>query len=361
MSALTRQGNIYIASSENIRQYITKTPNGNKIKVPKNWEADPILVYQFGDFPPTIPADHHPDNCRLIVARLPYNGDRNEDFLTCAPLCSSHNKSTRNMSSNLLSVAPNAEDLEREGQSLLGQMYARQPDWVGGAISKYDAGFLAGLVRHLDARRIVEVGVASGWSSGVMIAAQKGVGHVTGIDLSPTYYLDPSHPTGAVVSELFPDQAHRFTLLTGACAFEIVGQIGSVDFAFIDGHHKHPWAALDLISLLPRLERGAWVGLHDLSLCHKPEQNHSNRGPFYLYYMWPGRKLRSTQEPTMIGAIHLEEEPMDYLPFLCEILHTPWELDLTPEQKAAFLAFTKAHFDATQQSMLRQAIGSSQE
>jgi hypothetical protein len=36
-------------------------------------------------------------------------------------------------------------------------------------------------------------------------------------------------------------------------------------------------------------------------------------------------------------------------------------LDLTPEQKAAFLAFTKAHFDATQQSMLRQAIGSSQE
>jgi predicted O-methyltransferase YrrM len=251
---------------------------------------------------------------------------------------------------------PIAPTLEYHGERLLAAMYAAQPLWVGGAISKYDSGFLAGLVHHTQARRIVEIGVASGWSSAAMLLAQDGQGHVTGIDLSPDYYLDSKHKTGAVVGAMVPDHTQHFTLIAGQCAFETPWPLGNFDFAFIDGNHRHPWTVLDLISLLPKLERGAWVALHDVNLCRKPAQDHGNRGPFYLYHMWPGPRLHSTQDPTMIGAILLEADPVSYLPFLCELLHTPWEVKLPAKQAKAFADFAAQHFDTDQAEALKQAF-----
>lgn len=189
-----------------------------------------------------------------------------------------------------------------------------------------------------------------------MLLAQNGRGTLTGIDISPTYYLDPARATGAVVTEVLPEHAGRFTLRTGRCAFEVTKDLGPLDFAFIDGHHKHPWAMLDLIALLPRLKPHAWVALHDVNLCRKPSQNHSNRGPFYLYHMWPGAKLHSTQEPTMIGAIQMEADPMVHLPLLCEMLHTPWEVALSEAQIAALVSFAEVHLKDDQQEMFKQAV-----
>jgi len=251
---------------------------------------------------------------------------------------------------------PTAQALEYLGAHLLTPMYARQPDWVGGAISKYDSSFLAGLVHHIRARHIVEIGVASGWSSAAMLLAQGDQGQVTGIDLSPGYYLDPSRPTGGVVAEIFPGHVPRFSLLTGHCAFETTWPPDIYDFAFIDGNHRHPWTVLDLITLLPRLQRGSWVALHDVNLCRRPAQEHGNRGPFYLFHMWPGPKIHSTQDPTMIGAILLAGDPAGYLPFLCEILHTPWEVSLTTAQARAFADFADHSFPSGQGEALKHAF-----
>jgi predicted O-methyltransferase YrrM len=227
-----------------------------------------------------------------------------------------------------------AQDIEARGAQALGTDFlSNRPAWVSGNISDYDSRFLAGLVSFANPRRLVEIGVASGWSSAVVLkalATADGQRTLAGIDLSPDYYLDPSIPTGRAVQDSVPDLAANYRLLTGRLAFDVMPEVGSIDFAFIDGHHMHPWATLDMLSVLPFLERGRWVAMHDLNLCTLERHAHRNRGPFYLFYMWPDQKLHSTQQPTMIGAVVLDRSPADYLPALLEILYTPWEVDVDP-------------------------------
>lgn len=239
--------------------------------------------------------------------------------------------------------------LESVGSGLIdGAFLDRRPSWIGGQISHIDCAFLSGLVQHVRPQNIVEIGVASGWSSAVLLHSLKATGaaefRLSGIDLFPEFYLDKSIPTGRAVSEVTPELQTHFNLLTGRVAFEAMGDVGKVDFAFIDAHHMHPWATIDMISVLPFIEKGRWVAMHDLNLCGIERHKHTNRGPFYLFYLWPDQKIYSTQKRTMIGAVLLEREPQHYLPGLLEILYTPWEIRLDDPVVDSFVAFVRSHY-----------------
>jgi predicted O-methyltransferase YrrM len=240
-----------------------------------------------------------------------------------------------------------AAGIEARGDNTFATLESEKPDWVGGAISNVDARFLAGLLHYSGARNAVEIGVASGWSSAVMLKSMEidfPLFQMHGVDLSPTYYLDKSKDTGAVVSEVMPHLVSQYNLHLGNCAFDAMADIGSVDFAFIDGHHMHPWATIDFISVLPYLSRGRWVVMHDLNLCTYERHRHTQRGPFYLFYLWPDQKLHSTQVPPMIGGVVLERDPEDYLPFLLEVLYTPWEMHPGETVIQGFLTFVGQKF-----------------
>jgi hypothetical protein len=239
-------------------------------------------------------------------------------------------------------------DLESRGVRALGpDFFSTRPTWLKGNISEYDARFLAGLAHFSNPRRVVEIGVASGWSSVVLLKALstlEGDRKVTGIDLSPSFYLDNSIPTGQAVQEAVPELKPNYNLITGRFAMDVMPEVGKVDFAFIDGNHMHPWATLDALSVLPFMDRGCWIALHDLNLCTRERHRHQNRGPFYLFYMWPDNKLHSTQTPTMIGAIALDRPPVEYLSTLLEVLYTPWEVDVNATELSKLTALIKAHF-----------------
>lgn len=227
------------------------------------------------------------------------------------------------------------------------EFLARCPEWVGGNISQYDSRFLAGLANLGDVKSVAEIGVASGWSSAVLLKALDtlpGNRKVTGIDLSEHFYLDKNIPTGRAVEEVVPERLESYDLKTGRLAFDVMDEVGAIDFAFIDGHHMHPWATLDMLSLLPHISRQCWVAMHDLNLCTIERHKHMNRGPFYLFYMWPDHKLHSTQEPTMIGAVLLEREPQDYLPLLLELLYTPWEVNVDDATLDRLAGYIGRHF-----------------
>lgn len=239
--------------------------------------------------------------------------------------------------------------LEAQGRAILTPAFrARRPSWVGGEISAADCVFLAGLVASTGARNVVEIGVASGWSSAVILHALESAGManyaVNGIDLSPTFYLDASRPTGAAVAEMLPELEGHYVLHTGRLAYEVTPELGPIGLGFIDANHLHPWATLDLIALLPFLSAGAWVAMHDINLCRFPRHKHRNRGPFYLFGSWPGARLNSTEALPMIGAVLLERQPADYLDVLCEILATPWETKLSAETLGLLSSFVTVHF-----------------
>lgn len=243
-----------------------------------------------------------------------------------------------------------SEGLEARSAGLIdAEFKAARPTWIGGNISDYDVSFLSGLVSFARPRQSVEIGVASGWSSAVLLhtlAQTHGTDshRLHAIDLFPDFYLKPEYKTGQAVSEAVPQYLPNYSLHTGRIALDAMADVGRVEFAFIDAHHYHPWAALDFLAVLPFMEKGRWVAFHDINLCTFERHKHTNRGPFYMFHLWQDTKLQSTQNPSMIGAVMLDRQPEQYLRDLLEILHTPWELTLSDEDVNSITSFVGTHF-----------------
>jgi predicted O-methyltransferase YrrM len=220
------------------------------------------------------------------------------------------------------------DDLGR-AQSL--ELMAKRPDWAVASISEYDAAFLYGAVKELKPVKVLEVGVASGWGSCLIMHALKaaGVDQFTfyGVDIASRFFYDEKYATGGCVEQMMPELLTQYHLQTDCVIADVIESIGGdIDFAFIDANHMHPWAALDMLAILPFMCSGSYIALHDLSLCRKEDQLHKNRGPKYLYEGWEEEKAHSVQTPTMIGVIRTGSDPNRMLAVIEDVLYTPWEV-----------------------------------
>jgi len=251
--------------------------------------------------------------------------------------------------------------VDRIGAPIAGDLWRRQPRWAVASISDVDAAFVAGLVKQLRTRKVIEIGVASGWGSCVILAALEAAGvddaELHGIDIAQRFFYDAAYETGQCVREAMPRWLDRYHLTTGFTAGECVRNVGAgIDFAFIDAHHMHPWATLDLLATMPFLEAGSWVALHDLNLSRKEDQEHRNRGPKYLFEGWDGDRLHSVQQPTMVGAIRMPEDAAGALPVLLDILYTPWELPVESRASEAVCAIVEGSYGPEWGSRFRRAV-----
>ena len=247
------------------------------------------------------------------------------------------------------------------GSPLVHELWPKQPAWAVASISVDDAAFFAGFVVETRPQKLVEVGVASGWGSCVLLHALRSAGldasELYGVDVEDRFFYDAAYATGQCVTEVMPECAPRYRLLTGVTIGECAPQVGGgVDFAFIDAHHMHPWATLDLLAVMPFMKPGSWVALHDLNLSRKEDQEHRNRGPKYLFEGWDGDKAHSTQEPTMAGAIRLSGNPSGHLPLLLDILYTPWELPVEARATEAVSAVLEGAYGPSWAAKFRRAV-----
>ena len=246
------------------------------------------------------------------------------------------------------------------GAPLVRRLWPRQPAWAVASISEIDASFFAGLVVETRPRKLVEIGVASGWGSCVLLEALTSAGladsELYGVDIADRFFYDAAYATGQCVADVMPDRLSRYRLLTGVTIGECATQIGgNVDFVFIDAHHMHPWAVLDLLAVMPSCKPETWIAMHDLNLSRKEDQEHHNRGPKYLFEAWDGDKVHSVEEPTMAGAIRLSADVSAHLPLLLDVLYTPWELAVETHRLEAIFAILERSYGASWTAKFRRA------
>lgn len=139
-----------------------------------------------------------------------------------------------------------------------------KPTWCHGDQTKVDAATLIAFARYKQNGRFLEIGTSAGEGSAALLyGARHGSATLKGLDLAGRVYYDKSRCVGDVVAEAVPDLKDRYTPLTGVMSNHVLQLEGPFDLVHIDAAHSHPWAVVDLLFALTRMEPGAVVLFHD--------------------------------------------------------------------------------------------------
>lgn len=164
-----------------------------------------------------------------------------------------------------------------------------------GGINDIAAGFLRQQCMDWQINKSIEIGVASGYGSSIILGAGSSEHH--GVDVSPRFYLDSSFPTGALALE-----DHRLCLHIGTLQ-NVISELPPANLIYIDADHRHPRPSVDLWNLVvgQKINYPFLLILDDIGLAYQYRQKlFSNRGPFVL-----GQSLNSKFKPKFSPKINL--------------------------------------------------------
>ncbi len=143
-----------------------------------------------------------------------------------------------------------------------------------------------GAIKKFRPKRIVEVGVAAGGTTAVILNCIKLLNYsceMYSVDICKRYYQDTSKRTGFIAEQLITEEfanfvKHRFLLgKTVAASLDEIGR--EIDFVILDTMHSLPGELLDFISLYPFLNKKAVIVFHDVAQSQLGFQN-INGAPF---------------------------------------------------------------------------------
>jgi predicted O-methyltransferase YrrM len=223
-----------------------------------------------------------------------------------------------------------------------------------GNISGEDGAFLLTMIERQRPRHVLEIGIASGTSSLMMLAFLDRLGEdtrLTSVDAVDRYYGNPARKVGYLVPEWYGSVPDRWTVLTGCGAAGLDDHPAlrdqalarRFDLAFIDANHAHPWPTLDVLCILPFLQPGSWVVLHDINLPLLGD--YPQFGPAHLLRGWAGQAMID-EDPGVpnTGALKLWVSDATSVADLLPILSLPWQVALAQDELASILSHVASHF-----------------
>jgi predicted O-methyltransferase YrrM len=201
--------------------------------------------------------------------------------------------------------------------------------------------FINGLIRKLRPKRILEIGVAMGTGSVVILnaIADNREARLISVDVSKQLWNDSSCATGFAVSKMYPEGNDQWTLFSGVDFSMIAKSLGDepFDFCIIDTCHVHPAESLNFITALPFLSENAVVVFHDLSLFTHNVYKLSNfpHVPFATKLCFDtitGEKLKPVAADYIkkccgfsnIGAVQISADTKKYIGNVFDMFYFPW-------------------------------------
>lgn len=142
-------------------------------------------------------------------------------------------------------------------------------------MSEFDSGFLCGLIQKFRPRKFLELGVASGGTTAIILQCLADLQldcEIHSVDISPKLYSDSTKETGYLgiqMKTILPPMYHKFYIGHGIPYF--LSEIGAeIDFLLLDTSHFMPGEVLDFIEILPYLTDSAVVCIHDIAISQAP-------------------------------------------------------------------------------------------
>ena len=187
----------------------------------------------------------------------------------------------------------------------------------------HQAFFINGLIRKHKPKNCLEIGVAYGGASALILNAIKDFpeSQLISIDL---YTTKNNKTIGYFVKENYPELMKNWKLFTGDMPHKFLSKLNlKFDFVFLDSAHVSPGEFFNLIETLPFLKENAIIVLHDI-VWHFYRALEINRNiydvkimPTQIYLMSAliGKKIlikASTSDFSNIGAIFLSKNQKKY-------------------------------------------------
>ena len=206
-------------------------------------------------------------------------------------------------------------------------------------LSSVQAAFINGLIRKYKPKNCLEIGVAKGGSSILILNAIKDFPDsiLISIDLNENYYKNKTKRTGYLVKEEFNELTDKWKLFLGDMPHKFLSKLNmKFDFLFLDSAHVSPGEFFNLIEALPFLNENAIVVLHDViwhfffARISNYIINNNKIMPTQIVLMSSliGKKIflkKSIHNYDNIGAIYLEKNQKKYYVNYFLLLMNIWQ------------------------------------
>ena len=216
-------------------------------------------------------------------------------------------------------------------------------------IGLQEAQFINGIIRKNQLKNCLEIGVAHGGSSILILNSIKDIDNslLVSLDLNKELYNDPNKLTGYRVNEYFPELAKNWKLYTGQQAHKFLVNLNiKFDFLFLDSTHATPGEILNFIEALPFLNENAIVVIHDL-LWHFGKVVNSKFFPACISLittLYGDKIFIRNKSVSNIGAVFLyRNQEMHYLDYFLLLLNF-WEYIPKDEQINDLRDFIKKYY-----------------
>ena len=226
--------------------------------------------------------------------------------------------------------------------------------------------FINGLIQYYRPENILEVGVSVGGGTVNLLNSLEGTeGVLYSIDSATRYYRNADLPVGHYAIERYSDMLNnKWHLITGKDPVSVMETIcQNFDFCVIDSEHRHPIETLNFISILPWLNDGAIVVMHDTSLFTMRWE------PAYLNMLAP-RLLLSVvcaekyipglpgwnKTVSNIAAWQVNADTRKYCQNLFDILYLPWDVGIPTETCKSISAIVEKHFGGKMLGYFQEAV-----
>lgn len=144
-------------------------------------------------------------------------------------------------------------------------------------MNEFESAFLCGMLKTFRPKKILEVGVAAGGSTAIILQTLEDLGapyEMHSVDIRQKHHVRKNEDEGFLCKFLIeknlinPDGLHgTHEFHFGKFLPQIIDSIGGdIDFVILDTVHFMPGEFLDFLAMLPYLTANAVVVLHDVAL-----------------------------------------------------------------------------------------------
>lgn len=230
-----------------------------------------------------------------------------------------------------------------------------------------ERGFLCGLIRNHQPKKLVEVGVAEGGTTAVILECVRELNldcAVYSVDLSESFYLDETKNTGYVVDIMAerggPDMQtqleEKHHLLLGRLLPERLDDIGDkIDFLILDTMHTMPGEILDFIAAFPYLSHDAVVVLHDTRYHYIWREQVGIATSVLLQSVTADKFLNNQEDYPNIAAFQLNMDTAEYMLDIFCALMIRWAYLPLNDHLRAYEAIIARHYDSQCLKLFKQA------